>query len=106
LFAAEVEQSLLALDAGLPVLLEKPVSPDLASCRRLYDRWRSGGNLLLGYTYRWWEPVRRVKQLIDAGAIGAPRHAGARRRSAAGRESFHRSDAVVFRPAGTIVCAG
>ena len=70
-----VEQSLLALDAGLPVLLEKPVSPDLASCRRLYDRWRSGGKLLLGYTYRWWEPVRRVKQLIDAGAIGAVRHA-------------------------------
>jgi predicted dehydrogenase len=70
-----VEQSVLALDAGLPVLLEKPVSPDLSSCRRLHNRLRNGGKLLLGYTYRWWGPVRRLKDLVDANTIGALRHA-------------------------------
>jgi predicted dehydrogenase len=70
-----VEQSLFALDAELPVLLEKPVSPDLASCRRLHERLRNGGKLLLGYTYRWWEPVKRLKALIDTNRVGTLRHA-------------------------------
>jgi predicted dehydrogenase len=70
-----VEQSFLALDAGLPVLLEKPVSPDLTSCRSLHEHLRNGGKLLLGYTYRWWEPVRRLKALIDTNRVGALRHA-------------------------------
>jgi predicted dehydrogenase len=70
-----VEQSLVALDAGLPVLLEKPVSPDLSSCRQLHERLREGGKLLLGYTYRWWEPIRRLKCLIETGRVGALRHA-------------------------------
>lgn len=70
-----VEQSLAALDLDLPVLLEKPASVDAASCRQLYARLQRGGKLLLGYTYRWWTPVRQLKTLIDAGAIGLPRHA-------------------------------
>jgi predicted dehydrogenase len=70
-----VEQSIMALNAGLPVLLEKPVTPDLMSCRALYERVEHGGKLLLGYTYRWWEPVRRLKSLLDSGKIGAPRYA-------------------------------
>ena len=70
-----VEQSLAALDVSLPVLLEKPVSPDATSCRRLQQRLEKGGSLLLGYTYRWWEPVKRLKTLIDSGTIGTLRHA-------------------------------
>jgi predicted dehydrogenase len=70
-----VEQSLAALDAGLAVLLEKPVSPDDTSCRQLQERLRKGGTLLLGYTYRWWEPLRRLKTLIDAKTVGTLRYA-------------------------------
>ena len=70
-----VDQSLALLDAGLPVLLEKPASVDAAGCRRLYERLRQGGELLLGYTYRWWEPVRRLKTLIKAETVGPLRHA-------------------------------
>lgn len=70
-----VEQSVVALDAGLPVLLEKPVAPELSACRRLHERLRQGGKLLLGYTYRWWDPVKRLKSLIDSERVGAPRHA-------------------------------
>jgi predicted dehydrogenase len=70
-----VEQSLLALEAGLPVLLEKPVSPDVHSCQLLEKRLQKGGKLLLGYTYRWWPPVTRLKTILGRDTIGAVRHA-------------------------------
>jgi predicted dehydrogenase len=31
--------------------------------------------VLLGYTYRWWEPLKRMKTIMESGAIGAVRHA-------------------------------
>jgi predicted dehydrogenase len=65
----------MALDAGLPVFLEKPVSPDLTGCRALSERLQKSGALLLGYTYRWWDPVKRLKALLAADKIGAPRYA-------------------------------
>lgn len=70
-----VEQSEAALERGIPVLLEKPASVDAASCRRLQARLNEGGTLILSYTYRWWEPVRRLKTLIDTGIVGPLRHA-------------------------------
>ncbi len=70
-----VEQSLAAMELNLPVLLEKPASVDAASCRMLQERLQQGGKVLLGYTYRWWTPIRQMKTLIEAGAIGVPRHA-------------------------------
>src|SRR6266850_620133 len=70
-----VEQSQAALELDLPVLLEKPAATDAASCRQLQRRLQKGGKLLLGYTYRWWAPVRQLKSLIDAGAVGPLRHA-------------------------------
>jgi predicted dehydrogenase len=70
-----VEQSQAALQLGLPVLLEKPASVDARSCRQLLAQVQQGGQLILGYTYRWWAPVRRLKALIDAGTIGSLRHA-------------------------------
>jgi len=72
---AHVAQSIAALDAGLPVLLEKPVSPELQDTLTLFKRVKESDKLLLGYTYRWWEPVRRLKQLIDSGKVGALRRA-------------------------------
>ena len=69
-----VDQSQAALELGLPVLLEKPASVDAESCQ-LQERVQKGGKLLLGYTYRWWPPVRRLKTLMDAGAVGSLRHA-------------------------------
>jgi predicted dehydrogenase len=73
--AYHVDQCIAALRARLPVLLEKPVSPDLASARRLADEVSSTGvPLLLAYTYRWWPPVRDLRARVHAGEIGSPRH--------------------------------
>lgn len=69
------EQTIAALEAGLPVLLEKPPTPDTDGCRRIHERLTSGKKLLLGYTYRWWPPVKQLKSLIAAGTIGTLRHA-------------------------------
>jgi predicted dehydrogenase len=70
--AFHVGQSIAALEMGLPVLLEKPVSPDLESGRRLHAAARSAAAppLLLGYTWRWWPPLARVRELIGAKAVG------------------------------------
>jgi predicted dehydrogenase len=68
---AHVEQASACLRAELPVLLEKPVAPDLASALTLYDlAVRSDRPILLGYTFRWWEPVRRLKSLIEEARAG------------------------------------
>jgi predicted dehydrogenase len=66
-----VQQSIYALQRDLPVLLEKPVSPDLASASKLHAALRDTGvPLLLGYTWRWWPPLMKVKQLLERQAFG------------------------------------
>ncbi len=71
--SAHVEQALSCLHARLPLLLEKPVSPDLASATRLLDAARrSGVPVLLGYSFRWWPPIATLRDLLTGGAIGRP----------------------------------
>ena len=66
-----VDQAIKALDEGLPVLLEKPVSPNEKSARRLQAAVASSNTpLLLGYTWRWWQPLGQVKELLDQNEIG------------------------------------
>ena len=70
-----VDQAIQALDAGIPVLLEKPVSPGLAETERLAAAVKATGvPLLLGYTWRWWPPLVQVRSLLADGAIGRVRH--------------------------------
>lgn len=70
-----VKQSIQALEAGYPVLLEKPVCPDLANARKLKQA-ADGRNvpLLMGYTWRWWPPLADVRRLLDRKAIGTVLH--------------------------------
>lgn len=68
-----VEQCLASIAAGLPILLEKPVCPDLAGATRL-QRCAGAVPVLLGYTWRWWPPLERVRQLLTEDVIGPVRH--------------------------------
>ena len=73
--AYHVEQSIAALDRGIPVLLEKPVCPDEAGARKLAKvAGDSGVPLLLTYTWRWWTPLIKVKELLQQKAVGQIRH--------------------------------
>jgi predicted dehydrogenase len=66
-----VEQASACLEAGLPLLLEKPVAPDYESARALHlVAERARVPVLLGYTFRWWDPVRRLRALHEAGTVG------------------------------------
>jgi len=70
-----VEQASAVLKARTPVLLEKPVSMDHREALRLKDMVsRSGVPVLLGYTWRWWRPLRKVRTLLEQGMIGKLRH--------------------------------
>jgi predicted dehydrogenase len=73
--AHHVTQAIAALEAGLPVLLEKPLGIERAEAVRLRDVvTASGVPLLLGYTWRWWPALQRVRTLLAEGAIGEVRH--------------------------------
>lgn len=64
-----------ALEAKLPVLLEKPVAKTAAEAKiMLKAEQRTGVPVLLGYTWRWWPPLKRVRALLNEQAIGKLRH--------------------------------
>ena len=66
-----VDQCISALQRDVPVLLEKPVSPDLSSAIILQTAVKETSvPLLLGYTWRWWPPLQKVKQLVDGQVVG------------------------------------
>ena len=63
----------LAARARLPVICQKPMALDYATCQRMVATCREAGvPLLIHENYRWQTPMRRVKQLLDAGRIGRP----------------------------------
>jgi predicted dehydrogenase len=73
--AFHADQTIRALGLGLPVLLEKPPAKTLPDARRMADAMeKTGVPVLLGYTWRWWPPLSRVRELLDSGKIGRIRH--------------------------------
>ena len=63
--------ALRAFEAGLHVLLEKPMAPDLDACARiLAAAARSGRVFLLAENAQYWPEVRIAHELLRAGAIG------------------------------------
>ena len=70
-----VDQTKACLKIKLPVLLEKPVCPSLADARSLAEAVkRENVPVLLGYSWRWWPPLVRVRALLEERAIGPMRH--------------------------------
>lgn len=73
--AFHVAQCLAALEKKIPVMLEKPVSPDLESAKLLQSAVNlSGTPLLLGYTYRWWPPLEKARELLVGNSLGKLRY--------------------------------
>ena len=70
-----VEQALKCVERKIPVLLEKPVSPSLKEARLLEAAAASTNvPVLLGYTWRWWPALKRVKAHLKNKTIGDVRH--------------------------------
>ncbi|GAA3921844.1 Gfo/Idh/MocA family oxidoreductase [Litoribacillus peritrichatus] len=70
-----VDQCISLLEKGISILLEKPISPDMESASRLLDISKNqDASVLLGYTFRWWEPLRHVNKLLKSGILGDLHH--------------------------------
>jgi predicted dehydrogenase len=57
--------------AGYHILLEKPMAPDEAGCRRIVAAVeRAGVMLAVGHVMRYTSYTRAVKEIVDSGALG------------------------------------
>jgi predicted dehydrogenase len=67
------EATITAAEAGVHVLVEKPLAASLADCDRMLAATRRAGTKLGVISQRrLYEPVQRMKRAIDAGKIGRP----------------------------------
>ena len=67
------DQTMAAAESGKHVLCEKPMALNAADCDRMIDACKSN-NVTLGIAYyrHFYPVVRRVKEIIESGEIGAP----------------------------------
>jgi phthalate 4,5-cis-dihydrodiol dehydrogenase len=64
----------LAAAARKHVLVEKPMAITLAECERMIAATRDAGiHLVVGHSHSFDLPVRRTREIIASGAVGAPR---------------------------------
>lgn len=66
--------------AGKHVLIEKPMAASVAECEELVDiARRQGLVLMVGHTFLYSAPVRKIKEIVDNRDIGELRYISARR---------------------------
>ncbi|MFG2993307.1 Gfo/Idh/MocA family protein [Streptomyces sp. NPDC048257] len=93
---AHEEAILHALERELPVLCEKPLTPDPAGALRVMEAERRLGRRLVqvGFMRRYDAEYERLKELLDAGGIGRPLFLHCRHRNASS-PSFFTSDMLI-----------
>jgi predicted dehydrogenase len=65
------EHAIAALDAGLPVLVEKPLAPSLPDAVAVIERARAAGRpVMVAENYRFYAAERTVRRLLDDGIAG------------------------------------
>jgi len=65
------EQTVAALEAGKHVFCQKPLATTLEDCRAMNEALKKSGRLFnIGFTLRYSPHYRRIKQLLDEGAVG------------------------------------
>ena len=69
-----------ALLAGKHALIEKPMAASAAECEELIDiARRQGLVLMVGHTFLYSAPVRKIMEIVEAGDIGEIRYINSRR---------------------------
>jgi len=65
------EQTVAAFNAGKHVFCQKPLATSMVDCREMYEAWKRSGMMFnIGFTLRYSPHYRKIKSLIDAGAVG------------------------------------
>ncbi len=63
----------LAAAHRIPVICQKPMAPSLAEAEQMVRVCAEAGTpLLIHENWRWQTPLRRLKQVLDSGAVGKP----------------------------------
>lgn len=63
----------LAAKYRVPVICQKPMAADFATCRRMVEACHKAGIFFaIHENFRWQTPMRALKQVLDAGTIGKP----------------------------------
>lgn len=66
-------------EAGKHIMIEKPLAPTVAECRRILAAAdKAGVTLMPGHTMRFTLPFLAAKRLIDSGDLGAMRYGSSR----------------------------
>ena len=66
-------QAIAALEAGKHVLLEKPMATSVADAQRINEAARRARKVLLvGHSHSYDAPIARMRELVEAGELGAP----------------------------------
>jgi len=69
-----------SLQAGKHTMIEKPMASSVAECKELVDLARHKGlTLMVGHTFLYSAPVRKIKEILDTGEIGDIRYISSRR---------------------------
>ncbi|HEY8476652.1 MAG TPA: Gfo/Idh/MocA family oxidoreductase [Chloroflexota bacterium] len=69
--AAHYEVAKAALEAGLHIMLEKPMVLEAAHARELVDlARRQGREIIVGYPWHYTETARRAREIVQSGRLG------------------------------------
>jgi predicted dehydrogenase len=69
-----------SLLAGKHTFIEKPMAPSASQCNELVDLARKKKlTLMVGHTFIYSTPVRRIKEIVDSGEIGEIQYISSRR---------------------------
>jgi phthalate 4,5-cis-dihydrodiol dehydrogenase len=68
------EHVAIAARQGKHVLVEKPMALTIADCRAMVDATEAAGvQLVVGHSHSFDAPIRRTREIVDGGAVGAVR---------------------------------
>lgn len=85
------EHALAALETGAAVYLEKPMTITIDGCDRVLAKAKEkGARLFVGHNMRYMSIFRKMKELIDKGAIGEVKSAWCRHFVAYGGDAYFR----------------
>lgn len=70
--ALHAEHAIRALEAGLPVLLEKPLGTSMEEARRILAKSaQTGKRVMVAENYRFWPAERTIRKAVADGLLGA-----------------------------------
>lgn len=85
------EHAVAMLEAGIPVYLEKPMAITIEGCDRVLAAAKTNGvKLFVGHNMRYMTIIRKMKALIDQGAIGEVRSIWCRHFISYGGDAYFR----------------